>query len=70
MIKCKKNDEALGVTKIKIKGTIKEMLAEFLLISKTIADIMLENEFSEEYVIKILTACVNQGIEEAKEANK
>ncbi len=70
MIKCKKNDETLGVTKIKIKGTIKEMLAEFLLISKTIADIMLENEFSEEYVIKILTACVNQGIEEAKEANK
>ena len=59
-----KNDETLGVTKIKIKGTIKEMLAEFLLISKTIADIMLENEFSEEYVIKILTACVNQGIEE------
>ena len=70
MIKCKKNDETLGVTKIKIKGTIKEMLAEFLLISKTIADIMLGNEFSEEYVIKILTACVNQGIEEAKEANK
>lgn len=70
MIKCKKTDETLEVTKIKIKGTIKEMLAEFLVVSKTIADIMLENEFSEEYVMKILTACVDQGFEEAKEANK
>lgn len=65
-----KTDETLEVTKIKIKGTIKEMLAEFLVVSKTIADIMLENEFSEEYVMKILTACVSEGIEEAMEANK
>ena len=65
-----KTDETLEVTKIKIKGTIKETLAEFLVVSKTIADIMLENEFSEEYVMKILTACVSEGIEEAMEANK
>ncbi len=68
MIKCEKTTETFGVAEI--KGTVKEILVEFSAISQSIAEVMLKNGSSEEEVGNALVACVNHGIEEAKEATK